>query len=217
MSGYCTCGAKLPEDARFCHKCGKPQREEPLLVEEVQETPEPVLEPAATSSPLIPPIGFHNRPAVSAALVSGIAGFIISVFSGRIGSAYGATGPAASTLGLIAAGFLAVFLYQRRTGQKLSVIHGAHLGWIAGIFGFAITAVILAMVVVALSDQSLVDSMRAQLQGTAAGQQAQIDQMIQMVHNPSLMLMGVAVAFLLFTVFPAFGGALGAKLLERHE
>ena len=22
---YCTCGAQLPPDARFCHKCGKPQ------------------------------------------------------------------------------------------------------------------------------------------------------------------------------------------------
>jgi hypothetical protein len=41
--------------------------------------------------------------------------------------------------------------------------------------------------------------------------------MIKMVHNPSLMLAGVAVTFLLFTVFPAFGGALGAKLLDRRN
>lgn len=118
---------------------------------------------------------------------------------------------------MIAAGFLAVYLYQRGTGQKLSVIHGAHLGWISGIFGFAITSVVLAAVVLVLSDQSMVDSMREQLQGAAAGSQAQIDQMIQMVHNPSLMLAGVAITFLLFTVFPAFGGALGAKLLERRH
>jgi len=27
MSEFCSCGAQLPPDALFCHKCGKPQRE----------------------------------------------------------------------------------------------------------------------------------------------------------------------------------------------
>src|SRR5215471_558408 len=27
MPDFCSCGAQLPEDAVFCHKCGKPQRE----------------------------------------------------------------------------------------------------------------------------------------------------------------------------------------------
>lgn len=211
----CTCGAKLPEDARFCHKCGKPQRDEPLLdelaAEQVQPQPVVLAPPVlAQTPPQAPPIGFHNRPAVRAAMVAGIAGFLLSVLSGQLL-------PAASSLGLIAAGFLAVYLYQRRTGQRLSVIHGAHLGWISGIFGFAITSVVLAAVVVVLSDQSMVDSMRQQLQGAASGRQAQIEQMIQMVHNPSLMIAGVAITFLLFTVFPAFGGALGAKLLDRRN
>ena len=26
---FCTCGAQLPPDARFCHKCGKPQYDYP--------------------------------------------------------------------------------------------------------------------------------------------------------------------------------------------
>ncbi len=206
MPDYCTCGAKLPEDARFCHKCGKPQREEDLRVEEAEAAPAPVIEQPAKAVPQIPPIGFHNRAAVSAALVSGIVGFFLSVLSGEVL-------PAAFILGLIAAGFLAVYLYQRRTGEKLSMLHGAHLGWISGIFGFAIMAAILALLAVALSDQSVVDSMRQQLQGAAA-RQAQIDQMIQIVHNPSMMLSGVVVIFFLFTVFPAFGGALGAKFLD---
>lgn len=213
MPGYCTCGAKLPEDARFCHKCGKPQREEDLHLEQppVIETPQPVIfPPVLPQASQTPPISFHNRPAVRAAMVAGIAGFLLSVLTGQIL-------PAASSLGLIAAGFLAVFLYQRRTGYRVSVINGAHLGWISGIFGFAITAVVLALVVLALSDQSMVETMRQQLQDAAAGRQQQIDDMIRVVHNPSLMAMGIAVTFLLFTVFPAFGGALGAKLLERRD
>ena len=35
MPEFCTCGAELPPDSRFCHKCGKPQREE-IAVEEPQ-------------------------------------------------------------------------------------------------------------------------------------------------------------------------------------
>ena len=27
MPETCTCGAQLPPDSLFCHKCGKPQRE----------------------------------------------------------------------------------------------------------------------------------------------------------------------------------------------
>ena len=33
---FCTCGAQLPPDARFCHKCGKPQYDYPGV-----EEPEP--------------------------------------------------------------------------------------------------------------------------------------------------------------------------------
>ena len=210
MPEFCTCGAKLPEDARFCHKCGKPQRQEDLQFEEVEKAPEVVPPPVIEAPPAPPPIGFHNRAAVNAALVSGIAGFLVSVVSGQIL-------PAASSLGLIAAGFLAVYLYQRRTGQRLSVMHGAHLGWISGIFGFVITLAILVLVVTMLSDQNVVDSVRDQLRGATAERQAQVDQMLQMIHNRSLLLAGVGVTFLLFTVFPAFGGALGAKFLERRD
>lgn len=224
MPGHCTCGAKLPDDARFCHKCGKPQREEDLRIEQAaaeqsaarqtaaQPQPAPVPTVHIFTPPLrqAPPIGFHNRAAVSTAFLAGILGFLLSVISGQVV-------PAASSLGLIAAGFLAVYLYQRRTGEHLSVLHGAHLGWISGIFGFAITAVVLGGVIAILSDPNVVNSMREQLKDSSAARQAQIDQMMKMIHNPPLLLMGIAVTFLLFTVFPAFGGALGAKFLDRRS
>src|ERR1044071_8323555 len=63
---FCTCGARLPEDARFCHKCGKPQRDEPLMVEEARPPP-----PFPRDVPVVlaPPIGFHNGPAVRIGLL----------------------------------------------------------------------------------------------------------------------------------------------------
>lgn len=116
-------------------------------------------------------------------------------------------------LGLVAAGFLAVFLYQRRTGQRLSVANGAHLGWISGMFDFAIMAVVLTARAPALSDPAVTEAMRKQLEG--AGSQAEVDQVIQMLLSPPGLLLIAALMFLMFTVLPACGGALGAKLLDR--
>ena len=141
------------------------------------------------------------------ALLSGTLAFLVLIISGQLGI------PAASTLGLVAGGFLAVFLYQRRTGQKLSVMHGAHLGWICGIFDFGLMALVVSARMPALSDPALMDAMRKQLQG--AGSQADIDQMIHMLFSPPGLLAAAALMFLMFTVLPACGGALGAKVLQR--
>src|SRR5690349_539348 len=66
---FCTCGTQLVEDARFCHKCAKPTRDEPVFVEE----PAPVAEFVAPPPPLPvepPPIGLKNGLAIRIALSS---------------------------------------------------------------------------------------------------------------------------------------------------
>ena len=141
------------------------------------------------------------------ALFSGSVAFLLLIVAGQLGI------PAVSTLGLVAGGFLAVYLYQRRTGQSLSVMHGAHLGSICGIFDFAIMAVLLSTRTSALSDPAVVEAMRKQMQG--AGSQAEIDQVIHVLLSPPGLLAAAAFMFLIFTVLPACGGALGAKLLHR--
>jgi hypothetical protein len=146
---------------------------------------------------------------VRIALLTGVLAFLFLIISSDLRV------PAAFALGLVAAGFLAVYLYQRRTGQRLSAAHGAHLGWISGIFGFAITAVLLAGVLAALSDPALLQAMKDQYK-TPPGSQVDIDQVIQMTRSPSGMLAAAALMFLMFTVLPACGGALGAKLLDRE-
>lgn len=175
-----------------------------------EEEPLPPPPPPPPPAPEFPPIGFRNRFAVRAGLFSGVAAFFLSLVSGRMGV------PAALVLWLVAAGFLAVYLYHRRTGQRLSIIHGAHLGWISGIFVFGIAAIMLSVLMVALSNPDVLSAIRQQL-SSAGDQQAQVDQMLEMFRSPSAVLLDMLGMFLIFTLLPACGGALGAKLLERDS
>ena len=135
MPDVCTCGAKLPPDARFCHKCGKPQRDEPVFVEEVEEPIPPPL--TAIPFPVPARIGFHNLLAVRVALLAGALGLCLFVLLGQLPGLQ-----VIAILSPVASGVFAVHLYKRKTGQRLSMASGAHLGWISGIFGFLITTLL---------------------------------------------------------------------------
>ena len=209
MPDVCTCGAKLPPDARFCHKCGKPQREEPLIPMEEEALP-PLPPVAAPALPELPPIGFHNRLAVRIAMLAGVTALLLSMLTGQL-----AIPQAFALIWLVAAGFIAVFLYMRRTGQRLSVMNGAHLGWISGVFGFVLVTILLTVTAVMLSEPAVVTAMQDQLK-THGMSDANAAQMIEVFRSPQGILSALLVSFLLFTLLPAFGGAVGAKLLDRE-
>jgi hypothetical protein len=193
---FCTCGAQLPPDARFCHKCGKPQYDYPGL-EEPEPTPPPAEAlslPPATYVQLSGEITFHNRLAVRIGFIAAMGAVMISVFPipwpfVRLPIAF------------LLAGFLAVYLYSRRTGQTLSIRSGARMGWITGIF----------------SSQG---DFAKQLLSQLPANDARADMIQQALSNPALIL-GVVVLYLLlffviFTALPIIGGALGAKVLEKE-
>jgi len=200
---FCTCGAKLPEDARFCHKCGKPQRDEPVLIEEQ-------LPPPLPSAPRIPPIGLTNGLAVRIALLGGAIALALSIISGQVLS------PGVSLLWLVISGFICVLLYHKRTGYKMTILHGAHLGSICGLFVFTIMVVLFAASILSdpASFQTAMDAMREQLRASARPGM-DVNQIMDVVRSPTGILFGLIGAFLLLTALPAFGGALGAKLLDR--
>jgi hypothetical protein len=194
----CTCGAQLPPDARFCHKCGKPQRDEPHL--NVEETPPPPPPPPALPAEP-PPISLRNVLAVRAALPAGIIAFLLSALLRQLG-----------LVALIGGGVLAVYFYRRYTGQKLSVANGARLGWITGIFLFV--PLLITFTASLLTEPGLMASLREQLAQSSLTQ-AQIEQSIEILNTPAGKAGLVLAMFLSSTLLPAFGGAVGAKLLRR--
>src|SRR6516164_2093281 len=101
MPDYCSCGAELPPDALFCHKCGKPQRE--IVEPETAPKPAVIITPAefAPSQDAAPPT-FRNPVAIKIALFVGGIGTLLSFLP---------------YINFFGAGFFAVFFYRRRTGR----------------------------------------------------------------------------------------------------
>jgi len=208
----CTCGAQLPPDARFCHKCGKPQYDYPGL-----ETPE-----AAPPSVEVPPpapiphlhapadIGFHNRLAVRMGFIAAVVAVLVSMLPIPLVALR-------LPLAFIAAGFLAVYLYSRRTGQVLSLRSGARMGWITGIFSFVLVSVIFTVAMVAVSSQG---GLEKQLEAQLSPNDPRWEMVRQALNSPAIivavLILYLMLFFVILTALPMIGGALGAKLLEKE-
>ena len=206
---FCTCGAQLPPDARFCHKCGKPQYDYPSLAEEPEPLPPPPLLPAVSPILVAPEIGFHNRLAVRIGFIAAFTAVVVS----QIPLPFALL---RILVVFVAAGFLAVLLYSRRSGHILTIRGGARLGWITGIFSFVLFMALSTAGLIALSSQGgLAKSIQSQL---PAGD-ARTQMLGQVLNDPAnlvaLVLFSLIVMFVVLTALPIIGGALGAKVLER--
>lgn len=207
---YCTCGAQLPPDARFCHKCGKPQYDYPGLEEESAPPPTevPVPQPQLAQSAI--EIGFHNRLAVRICFIAALT----AVFVFLVPLPY----PFLRLfVAFVAGGFFAVFLYSRRTGQMLTIGSGARMGWITGIFSFTMLSVLFAVVMVKISnDGGLAKYILSQLPPN----DARSESVAQAFNDPAmlavLVLVSLGMLFIVLTALPIIGGALGAKVLEKE-
>jgi hypothetical protein len=209
VNEYCTCGAKLPEDARFCHKCGKPQREEPEIEALAQETVVSVSpEPAPAVAQPLATIGFRNPMAVRASLVASA----LATLAGLVPL----PGPFHSLwqlLTITAAGFASVYFYQRRTGAYLSIRGGLQIGWMTGLFCFVVTIVMLTLLlaVIAGLGESGLKKLSAE-----SGRPEIADAFMSMMSNPAMLIFALAGAFFLMTILASAGGALGSKVLDKE-
>lgn len=218
MVDFCTCGAKLPDDARFCHRCGKPQFAEPPPEPEPVESPElsPDLRAVAAEVPDGPaPISFHNANAVRAAFVAAVIIWVLMIIP--IG---GAAGLLLKIVVLLGGGSIAVIFYSRRTGQLLSVSAGARLGWITGVVFYVIWILFFTVTILVLQEQGgLLEAYRKQLEESNAPADT-IRQITEIMQSPELfgavMLLMLVMVFVAFTLPMIVGGAVAAKALERE-
>jgi hypothetical protein len=202
----CTCGAVLPEDARFCHKCGKPQWEE-----DIARLAEPLPTPPVPQTPSITVasasrISFRNGRAVAVSiLVAAITLFAIGFAS--------LVSPLLAPLVLCAAGFMAVVIYRSQSSEPVSASAGARLGWMTGLWLFLVMLILLAVVALYISSPAGRDMLSSAQIPTANSEVA------KMLKNPNEFLssvpVGIVQAFLLTTLLPGLGGMLGAKLSAR--
>ncbi len=205
MPESCTCGAQLPPDALFCHKCGKPQRE--IAVE--QPAAESPVEAAAAAQvyaapSALPrysmPVTFRNPAALRTALFVGIAGGLISDII--------------PLLAWLAAGFFAVFFYRRKTHDRLNVAAGMRLGWLTGIIMFTMWGIVFAAMGMsgALSAQF---EQRLKTMPFYSNDPTYLQLAHAMTSGPGLLL-PLAFGFVVIVCLSVAGGAIGAKSVGRE-
>jgi hypothetical protein len=204
---YCTCGAELPPDARFCHKCGKPQREEPEFQQIVESQAVPPLAPLAPPPPPSIEIGFHNSLVVRLGFLSALLANLLILTPYLY---------IASPVWLAVAGFLCVRWYMRRSGQPLTVRSGARIGWVTGVFSFIISSVLWTLAFITAVQSGMLEKIwRDQVSGVP-GFQVNPNEVSEMLRNPVMLgfslLMFLFVWFVLSTACSVAGGALGAKV-----
>ena len=207
----------------FCHRCGKPQRELPdvFAPEPHDEEPagEPVPPPAAASGlepAFSPEINFRNRAAVRICLFCAVVASVVSSLPLGVLSVFWLL------LTLLASGFVAVYLYHRRSGMFLATRAGARMGWMTGLFYWLISMIVFAMKMVAVSGRGGLGAiLREQMEASASRDDANLQEALRILDSPqgmaTMIVFVLFFAFLFFTALPAIGGALGSKVMEKEN
>ena len=165
--------------------------------------PTPVAPPAA--APLR--IDFHNALAVRTGLLTACLASMLNLLP-----VVGFGCP----LWLMAAGFLAVYLYSRRTGQLLPVRQGMKIGWITGIFSFVIYAVVFTILFVSTGGFS---SLNPEQMRDLAFFNMNVEETLKLMQDPVVQAIGILLSlfflFVVFTLIPVLGGAIGARVMQK--
>jgi hypothetical protein len=208
MPATCTCGAELPPDALFCHKCGKPQRD--IVTPEIERNTFTATEQAAPPPFVEPPplpLDFSNPIAVRISLLAAISATLLSFL--------------VPILNWLAAGFFAVFFYGRKTGSRLDVRAGVRLGWITGWLTYAFAAIVFSAELLpdAISGK-LAPTILEQMKNFSNQDPATVQQMTHLMQTPqgivALVLFGLVFLFVFVMCLTMAGGALGAKMVGRN-
>lgn len=204
----CTCGAQLPDDARFCHRCGKPQYEEDIARIEQMQIPAPTVAPPPSGK-----IDFANRKAV---LVS-IAVSMLTLF---VFTASSVLMPFAASLLILPlfcfAGFTAARWYTKQTGEAITAQAGARLGFMTALWAFLVVVVICVLMAIFVSNTQLRDELVSIINAQSNPAALQIAKMLDDPRRFILLMMGeLLVNFCLFTFPSMLGGMLSVRFSAK--
>ena len=213
VDGYCTCGARLPEDALFCHRCGRPLRELVTPEEDEAQQPAPVeppptavVEPEAAE----PPVSFRNGVAVRVGLLAAAIVQLVTTLSAAAGASL------LMPVVIVGGGFYSVVLYARRTGARLSVVNGARMGWMTGIFCFVIMTVFFTAGIALLAGSDQLMKAYKDSASSLGLPPETAQQFEKLASDPGAfaasIILGLVFQFVFLTILCSMGGALGAKL-----
>jgi hypothetical protein len=193
MPDTCTCGTKLVEDARFCHRCGRPTFETEFT------EPAPAPPPLTLQAKLAQlPVSFSNPVALRVGFLMSLAIMLLDMI------------PILNILFFVwwlGGGWCGVLLYRRLTGRTLSVSAGARLGSITGVLVFVSLAIVFALTM-GFKGKEFLDLMVQQ-----------DPRMSQLINDPPMLAAGLL--FVLLITFGsvvgicAAGGALGARFAPK--
>lgn len=211
MPTHCTCGTLLVENARFCHRCGRPTTEpvaEEALVEDVvvtrtQTAPPPI--PGGTPEEPIP-VSFSNPIAIRVAFSVALLVMVGYLLVALIVSAIQITQMADLLIVGCSAGggWFAVRFYRRLTGFRMSISSGAKLGGITGLLAFLALFVLLTIAVALAGQQEFFRQLTSQ--------SPEVGQLLSTPEARAGFLFSVALmGFVIVTGSCAAGGALGAR------
>ena len=194
MADFCTCGAELPPDALFCHKCGKPQREivDPEPFEPVVVVPPPVAAPPPAPTP-----SFGNPVAIRIALAAAAVATLMSFLP---------------YLNWLAAGFFAVFFYRRRTGALLNMESGVRMGWITGVMMFGMMALLLTVSMLFFQAAGGIAAVQAEFKNAV---DPRVLEALKSLQSGTEVFRLLVQLFVFTTLLSMAGGALGAKMVGR--
>jgi len=193
----CSCGALLPEDARFCHKCGKPQYEEDLArlnafeeapAQPVQSAPVPELLPLR---PAASRIGFTNGRAVRVTMA--VAGFSLLAIALVANIAPPLLFPI-----LVAAGFTSVRVYNSKTAENLSAAGGAVLGAMTWLWLYLLEATGTGLIIFTAQGREIVKTLKN-------------PELAQLINDPAKLVPTLLAFLLIGGVSGALGGILGVR------
>lgn len=229
---HCTCGTRLVEDARFCHRCGRPvfgelQFEDDEAATPVEDggspsgfgtttesraaAPSPALETPAYDGPP-EPIDLRNRTAVRLAFFAAAMLFPLVLLPVPL---------LLKSVLLAGGGFFASWMYQRRTQTRLGYLNAFRLGWISGLMLFLLVLGFYAIgiAIISFSGGNLLSQLMEGMQASGAAASLPEEQLklMQEVFSDGaklfmVLLVALFLVFLYFTALAGLGGAIAARL-----